>query len=389
MIISPGLALSTLPRSAGPVARAAAQEIFHGPGQPGDIKTRSITTLGPASSDRDTLMKMLEAGMDIARLNCSHLKHEDGDKLVANLRTAARVTGRKASVLLDLRGPKVRLGSFPGGERSLKTGELVTLGDQGISFEPPHLREAMQPGKKILLKDGAVALRVLRQSEQGVECEVTAGGRLTDRCGLAVPGAQTRIDAFTEKDQRDLEWGLKAGVDMVAVSKVQRAEDLHAVRRFLDERGHDLPLCAKIEDVLALKNLDEIVAASDVIMVARGDLAVETPPHYVAVLQKLIVARCRELEKPVIVATEMMDSMIDNPSPKRAELADVTGAVLDGANATMTSAETAVGKYPVDVVAWMNETARAAEEAAALGGLSTPDRFSTAYWQKLVDQFSI
>lgn len=388
MIIGPGLALSTIPRSAGPVARAAAQEIFHGPGRPDDIKTRSITTLGPASSDRDTLMKMLEAGMDIARFNCSHLKHEDGDKLVANLRTAALATGRKASVMLDLRGPKVRLGTFPGGERTLKTGEMVVLGEQGIAFEPAHLREAMQPGKKVLLKDGAVALKVLGQSERGVECEVTAGGRLTDRCGLAVPGAQTRIDAFTEKDQRDLEWGLKVGVDMVAVSKVQRAEDMHTVRRFLNERGQDLPLCAKIEDVLALKNLDEIIMASDVVMVARGDLAVETPPQYVGVLQKMIVARCRELGKPVIVATEMMDSMIDNPSPKRAELADVTGAVLDGANAYMTSAETAVGKYPVDVVAWMNETARAAEEAAALGGLSTPDRFSTAYWQKLVDKFS-
>ncbi len=376
------------PRSAGPVTQAAAQEIFHGPGKPDDIKTRSVTTLGPASSDRDTLMKMLEAGMDIARLNCSHMKHEDGEKLVANVRTASQATGRKASIMLDMRGPKVRLGSFPGGERTLAKGDKVTLGDSDIKFEPVHLRDAMTPGKKILLKDGAVALRVLSNDENGVQCEVTGAGRLTDKCGLAVPGAQTRMDAFTDKDKADLTWGLKNGIDMVAVSKVQRAEDIDNVRRFCNERGQDIPIVAKIEDALALKNLDEIIAASDVIMVARGDLAVETPPHYVAVLQKMIVARCREMGKPVIVATEMMDSMIDNPSPKRAELADVTGAVLDGANAYMTSAETAVGKYPVDVVSWMNETARAAEEAAALGGLSTPDRFSTAYWQKLVEKFS-
>lgn len=389
MLISvPVMPFYAQPRAAGPVAQAAAQEIFHGPGQPDDIKTRSITTLGPASSDRDTLMKMLEAGMDIARLNCSHMKHADGEKLVANLRTAARVTGRKASVMLDMRGPKVRVGSFPGGERTVKKGDEVTLGDRDIAFEPAHLREAMMPGKKILLKDGAVALKVLENDEEGVRCEVTHGGRLTDKCGLAVPGAQTPIDAFTDKDRGDLEWGLKTGVDMVAASKVQRAEDIHNVRRFINERGQDIPIVAKIEDALALRNLDEIIAAADVIMVARGDLAVETPPHYVAVLQKMIVARCREMGKPVIVATEMMDSMIDNPSPKRAELADVTGAVLDGANAYMTSAETAVGKYPVDVVSWMNETARAAEEAAALGGLSTPDRFSTAYWQKLVEKFS-
>lgn len=376
------------PRSAGPVAQAAAEQIFHGPGKPDDIKTRSVTTLGPASSDRDTLIRMLESGMDIARLNCSHMKHEDGDRLVSNVRAAAGATGRQASIMLDLRGPKVRLGSFPGGERTLAKGEKVTLGDSDIAYEPAYLREAMRPGKTIKLKDGAVCLRVLENGEKGVRCEVTAGGRLTDKCGLAVPGAQTRMNAFTDKDRDDLEWGLKAGIDMVAVSKVQTAEDIDTVRAFINQRGQDLPIVAKIEDTLALKNLDAIIRASDVIMVARGDLAVETPPHYVAVLQKMIVARCREFDKPVIVATEMMDSMIDNPTPKRAELADVTGAVLDGASAYMTSAETAVGKYPVDVVTWMNETARAAEEAAALGGLSTPDRFSTAYWQKLLDKFS-
>lgn len=388
LVSGPFMPTYVQPRSAGPVARAAAEEIFMGPADPDDIKTRSVTTLGPASSDRDTLMRLMEAGMDIARLNCSHMKHEAGAALVANVRTAAETTGRKVSIMLDMRGPKVRLGSFPGGERVLKTHEQVTLGDHDIAFEPAHLRESMKPGRTIKLKDGAVTLQILQNDENGVSCKVTAGGKLTDKCGLAVPGAQTPIEAFTDKDREDLDWGLKHGIDMVAVSKVQRASDIEKVRGFINERGQDLPIVAKIEDTLALRNLDEIIHAADVIMVARGDLAVETPPHYVAVLQKMIVARCREFGKPVIVATEMMDSMIDNPSPKRAELADVTGAVLDGANATMTSAETAIGKYPVDVVSWMNETARAAEEAAALGGLSTPDRFSAAYWQKLVEKFS-
>ncbi|MEW6280382.1 MAG: pyruvate kinase [Candidatus Eremiobacterota bacterium] len=378
----------TLPQAASRrEAVETADRVFRQPAPEGQAQTRVVATLGPASSSVETLSGMLQAGLDVARLNCSHVTdYAPAEAMLANLRTASDATGKPVSVLLDLRGSKVRIGELPGGKLTVRKGDPLVLGPGGITFEPEHLVQAMEPGRLILLKDGAVTLRVLERGPDGVECQVVAGGTLTDRCGVAIPGSSVRIPAFTDKDRRDLEWGLKQGVTMAAVSMVQCAEDLEEVRRFLDERGSSIPLVAKIEDVMALRNLDEIIQAADVIMVARGDMGVQIPRQFVPLIQKQIIARCRELGKPVIVATEMMESMIEKPRPERAEDSDVINAFIDGAHAVMASGETAVGKFPVDVVRFMDEDVRAAEEAAGMGALFTPERFSSAYWQRLIDR---
>lgn len=337
-------------------------------------RTRIVATIGPASQDESTILALLQAGVDVARLNFSHGIHEVHAQVYQRLRQASAQLGRPVTILQDLQGPKIRTGGMEGGKVELKAGQTVILTTAEItgtaerfSVDYPDLAESVQPGMRILLDDGNLEL-IARRVEGGhgsgqVKAEVLLGGMLKPNKGVNLPGAHINLPGLTEKDMEDLAFGLELGVDAVAMSFVRTAADIHRLRDEVTRlRPEAQPyLIAKLERPEALENLEAIVEASDGVMVARGDLGVEMSPQAVPIAQKQIIETANLHAKVVITATQMLESMMDKPRPTRAEASDVANAIFDGTDAVMLSGETAAGKYPVQTVNMMNEIIRQAE----------------------------
>jgi pyruvate kinase len=330
-----------------------------------DRKAKIIATLGPATSNSDKIDELVEAGTDVFRLNFSHGSHEDHQNSLFYIRKLQRQRGRPIGILLDLQGPKLRVGQMADGEVILKSGaefrlELSDgLGDDSWAPLPhPEVFAALKPGMALLLDDGKLSLEVVHCSETSAVTRVVFGGPLRDRKGVNVPGAVLPISPITPKDREDLAFGLDLGVDWVALSFVQRPEDIIEARGLIDDRA---AIMAKIEKPAAVDCLDELVRLSDGVMVARGDLGVEMPPQEVPRRQKQIIQACRAAGTPVVVATQMLESMISAPAPTRAEASDVATAIYDGADAVMLSAETAVGDYPVEATHMMDRIIHSTE----------------------------
>lgn len=340
-------------------------------------RAKIVATLGPSSDSEASIEALLNAGADVFRLNFSHGTHEQHALRMARIRAVERRVGRPIGVLQDLQGPKLRIGVFQAGPVTLKAGDGFRLslapvsGDQnGVQLPHPEIFKALVPGTDLLINDGKVRLRVVECSDEHAQTTVVAGGVVSDRKGVNVPQVVLPLSALTEKDRLDLQVGLDMGVDWVALSFVQRPEDMAELRALVQGRAGVL---AKIEKPSALDSLDQIVALSDAIMVARGDLGVELPAQRVPRIQKEIIRVCREQGRPVIVATQMLESMIEAPVPTRAEASDVATAVYDGADAVMLSAESASGAYPVEAVTMMNSIINEVEldPAAKTGRLLT------------------
>ena len=324
-----------------------------------------VATLGPASSSPEMISALFAEGVDIFRLNFSHGTHEEHAERLDTIRRLERKTGRPIGIVADLQGPKLRVGTFAGGPVELRAGNRFRLelkrktGDaEGARLPHPEIFAALEIGTDLLLNDGRIRLRILDCSEEWADTEVIAGGELSDRKGVNVPGVVLPISAITDKDRDDLRFALDQGVDWIALSFVQRPEDVAEARRLIAGRAAVL---IKLEKPAAIQRLDELIDLSDAVMVARGDLGVEMPPEDVPSLQKQIVRVCREAGKPVIVATQMLESMVNAPAPTRAEASDVATAVWDGADAVMLSAETAAGQYPREAVGMMNRIIRRTE----------------------------
>jgi pyruvate kinase len=332
-------------------------------------RAKIVATLGPATSGPDRIGALVAAGLDVARLNMSHGDHDGHRAAYEAVRAASDASGRSVGVLVDLQGPKIRLGRFAGGPVTLTAGQEFTItgenvpGDQAeVSVSYPGLAADVRPGTQLLVDDGRIVLEVTAIDQQKVRTRVLTGGPVSDHKGLNLPGIKVSLPALTAKDADDLRWALGLGADLIALSFVQEADDAKAARAIMDEAGVRLPLIAKIEKPQAVAALAEIVAAFDGIMVARGDLGVEYPLEQVPLVQKRAIRLARQAAKPVIVATQMLESMIGAPRPTRAEASDVANAVLDGADALMLSAETSVGAYPVDSLATMARIIMAAEQ---------------------------
>ncbi|MFP6731367.1 MAG: pyruvate kinase [Alphaproteobacteria bacterium] len=317
-----------------------------------------VATLGPASSDAAVIHGLFDAGVDVFRLNFSHGDHADHKARYDIIRALETEIGRPICVLLDLQGPKLRIGRFKRGAIELAAGQSFRLDlakglgdDSRVALPHPEIFAAIEPGTELLLDDGRIRLRIVKCTKSHAETEVVAGGSLSDHKGVNLPGVTLPIAAMTDKDRRDLAFGLNLGVDWVALSFVQRPEDIAEARKLVAGRAS---IMAKLEKPSGIDQLDGIIEIADGIMVARGDLGVEMAPESVPGLQKEIIARSRSAGKPVVVATQMLESMIDAATPTRAEASDVATAVYDGADALMLSAESAAGSYPIEAVAMMN-----------------------------------
>ena len=326
-------------------------------------RAKIICTLGPSCNTEASIRGLLNVGMDVARLNFSHGKHEDHASSIQMLRHAAAAEGRTICILQDLQGPKIRTGKLKGGGPIiLQAGGTVTITTREIegtseliSTSFKSLPNEVHTGARILLSDGKIELRVTRAGTADIECQIVNGGTLGERQGINLPGTALSIPALTDKDRQDLEFGLESGVDAVALSFVRSAADVLEVKEIIAEHNQTVPVIAKLEKPQALDQLEDILEASDGVMVARGDLGVEVPPEKVPVIQKYVIRRAAEWRKPVIIATQMLESMIDNPRPTRAEASDVANAIFDGTDAVMLSAETASGKYPREAVCMMGK----------------------------------
>ncbi|HET9405932.1 MAG TPA: pyruvate kinase [Candidatus Sulfotelmatobacter sp.] len=332
-------------------------------------RAKIICTIGPACHSEAAMRDLLRLGMDIARLNFSHGTHEDHARRIDRLRRAAAREGRTVCILQDLQGPKIRTGRLEGHEPvQVKTGSTVIITPRDlagtstrISTTFPDVAREVTAGTRILLSDGLIELRVRSIRNQDVVCGVLNGGILGEHQGINLPGIALSIPALTEKDRKDLEFGLAHGVDAVALSFVRTAEDVRAAKRIISAHGRDIPVIAKLEKPQAIDHLEEILEVADGVMVARGDLGVEVAPERVPVMQKHIIRRAAAWRKPVITATQMLESMIENPRPTRAEASDVANAIFDGTDAVMLSAETASGQYPREAVAMMSRIVVEAE----------------------------
>jgi pyruvate kinase len=328
-----------------------------------------VCTLGPATASDEVLRALVEAGMDVARLNFSHGAHSDHKTTYDRVRAASNATGQAVGVLADLQGPKIRLGRFADGPVLWATGETVRItvedcpGDHDrVSTTYKELAADAEPGNRLLVDDGKVALIVEHIDGNDVVCTVVEGGPVSNNKGLSLPGMSVSIPALSEKDIDDLEFALQLGVDMVALSFVRSPSDVELVHEVMDRVGRRVPVIAKLEKPEAIDNLEAIVLAFDAIMVARGDLGVELPLEQVPLVQKRAIQMARENARPVIVATQMLESMIEISRPTRAEASDVANAVLDGADAVMLSGETSVGKYPLEAVRTMARIISAVED---------------------------
>jgi len=333
-------------------------------------KAKIVCTIGPSSNSEAVMRDLVRSGMDVARLNFSHGTHEEHARRIERLRRAAQREGCSLGILQDLSGPKIRTGRLKyRAPVALKAGSELTITPRDvpgtaslISTTFPELSREVEPGARILLADGLIELRVTAIHGDDLECEVINGGLLGEHKGINLPGTLIRVPAITEKDQADLEFGLKHGVDLVAVSFVRTAEDVREAKRLIAARDADVPVIAKLEKPQAIEHLEEILDVADGVMVARGDLGVEVAPEKVPIIQKHVIRRAAEWRKPVITATQMLESMIENPRPTRAEASDVANAVFDGTDAVMLSAETAAGKYPREAVAIMSRIVAETED---------------------------
>ncbi|NGO76161.1 pyruvate kinase [Streptomyces sp. YC504] len=339
-------------------------------------RSKIVCTLGPAVDSYEQLKALIEAGMNVARFNFSHGTHAEHQERYDRVRQAAADTGKAVGVLADLQGPKIRLETFAEGPVELVRGDEFTIttedvpGDKSICGTTyKGLPGDVGKGDQVLINDGNVELKVVSVEGPRVKTVVIEGGVISDHKGINLPGAAVNVPALSEKDVEDLRFALKMGCDMVALSFVRDANDVKDVHKVMDEVGRRVPVGAKVEKPQAVANMDGVVAAFDWIMVARGDLAVEYPLEKVPMVQKRLVELCRRNAKPVIVATQMMESMITNSRPTRAEASDVANAILDGADAVMLSAESSVGAYPIETVKTMSRIVEAAEEELLSKGL--------------------
>lgn len=326
-----------------------------------DRRTKIVATIGPSVNTPEKIEKLIESGMNVARLNFSHGSHEDHKKVIDMIRTAAKKLQYSVPILMDLQGPKIRVGKMKDGGQVITNGDTVTLtpedveGDSKIiPIDYPNLVEDAEIGDMILMDDGLLELKISARREKDLEAKVVVGGLLKSRKGVNLPNVKISISSITEKDYADLEFGLSQDVDFVALSFVRSPNDVQTLLSKIRARGSNAGIIAKIEKPEALEVIDEIIEESDGIMVARGDLGIEIPSDQVPLVQKQIIEKCRKAGKPVITATQMLESMIVNPRPTRAESSDVANAVLDGTDAVMLSGETASGKYPFEAVRAMS-----------------------------------
>lgn len=341
-------------------------------------RAKIVATLGPASNNESTFRALVRAGLDVARLNFSHGTHAEKLTLIEMVRKVAAEEGKNICVLGDLQGPKIRTGRLENRKPiQLEAGQKVTITPRDIpgngsiiSTTFPTLAENLESGARILLSDGLIELRVIAVTGEDVDCEVINGGLLGENKGINLPGIPIRVPSLTEKDEADLDFAVKNGVDAIAVSFVQTVDDVRLVKQRIASLGVDTWVIAKLEKPQAIQHLEEILEAADGIMVARGDLGVEMPPEKVPAIQKYIIRRASEHRKPVITATQMLESMIENPRPTRAEASDVANAIYDGTDAVMLSAESAAGKYPVEAVKMMARIV--IESEAQIRGTSSP-----------------
>jgi len=332
-------------------------------------RTKIVCTMGPATADPDVLRNLVDAGMDVARLNFSHGEHADHEGHYNRVRAASEASGHAVGILADLQGPKIRLGRFAEDRTVWEHGEVVRItvddvvGDHDrVSTTYKELAQDAVAGDRLLVDDGKVALRVEEVDGDDVVCTVTEGGPVSNNKGVSLPGMNVSVPAMSEKDIEDLEFAVRLGVDLVALSFVRSPADIELVHEVMDRVGRRVPVIAKLEKPEAIENLEAVVLAFDAVMVARGDLGVELPLEEVPLVQKRAIQMARENAKPVIVATQMLESMIENSRPTRAEASDVANAVLDGADAVMLSGETSVGKYPLEAVRTMARIIQAVED---------------------------
>lgn len=344
------------------------------------LKTKIVCTLGPASDDPSILRRIIDSGMDVARLNFSHGNHEEHLARLTRLRQIAAEAGSDIAVMMDTKGPEVRLGTFPGGPVTLLDGQNFVLttddadcDEKRASVSYKGLPADVKTGDRILIDDGLIALEALSVSAKDIVCKVINGGEISSRKGVNVPGVPLRLPAVSEQDKLDLLFAAEHDFDFIAISFVRKSEDVQFIRKFLsDNGGAEIKLIAKIESREGLQNLREIIEESDGIMVARGDLGVEIPVEEIPIWQKTMIESCYRTGKPVITATQMLDSMQRNPRPTRAEVTDVANAIYDGTSAIMLSGETSAGRYPVESVQTMVRIAETAEQ-------------SIDYWQRFGD----
>ncbi len=330
-------------------------------------RTKIVCTIGPASRSLEILKQLIQAGMNVARLNFSHGTQSEHLEVIGSIRSLSTRLGQPVAILQDLAGPKIRIGKIEAGTITLESGALFTLTNQQllgnenkVSVSYPDLPKDVKPGDTLLLSDGALELEVLDATDRDVRCRVIIGGSLSSFKGINLPARSIKTASLTKKDKEDLAFGIEQEVDYVALSFVRSAADVMMAKNFIEKCGSAIPLIAKIEKHEALENIDEIIHDVDGIMIARGDLGVEIPLEKVPLVQKLLIQKSNQAGKPVITATQMLRSMVESPRPTRAEVTDVANAVLDGTDAVMLSEETAIGKYPVESVATM---ARIAEDA--------------------------
>ncbi len=331
-------------------------------------KTKIVCTIGPASESIEVMKEMVQAGMNIARLNFSHGDFKDHERIIRNLRSAAKATGRRITIIADLPGPKMRIGQFLKEPIELKPNNIFTLttqeiiGDENrVSVTFNGITRALKIGDIIFLNDGLIQLEVLKIQDEDVVCRVVVGGELRSRNGINLPGVELGISAFTDRDYECLKFAMEHGVDAISQSFVESGADILEVRKAANDLGYNTFIIAKIERLKALEHIDEILENSDGIMIARGDLGVEIPIEQIAVVQKQLMHKANLLGKPVITATQMLESMIQNKRPTRAEATDVANAILDGTDCVMLSGESAMGKYPVEAVMMLAKIAAATE----------------------------
>ena len=336
-------------------------------------RTKIVCTIGPASDDKETLTELIDAGMNVARLNFSHGDHEEQKGKLERIReiTNDNEGDRKAAILLDTKGPEIRTGKLETdekvyleqGQEFIITTEDIAGNNEKVSISYKGICEDLETGDTILIDDGLIGLEVKEVQDPEIICEVINGGKLGSTKGVNLPGVPVRLPAITDKDVNDIKFGIENEVDFIAASFIRKADDVLAIREILEEHDADINIIAKIENQEGVENVDEILEVADGLMVARGDLGVEIPPEKVPAAQKMMIKKCNKAGKPVITATQMLDSMIENPRPTRAEASDVANAIYDGTDATMLSGETAMGDYPVASVDTMNRIARETEKA--------------------------
>jgi pyruvate kinase len=347
-------------------------------------RTKIVCTIGPASENYQTLQTMIRAGMNVARLNFSHGSHAEHKVRIETVRKAAESLGQPVAILLDTKGPEIRIGLFKDKKIALQEGDIFTLttreveGTQEIVTVYYHqLPQDVQPGSSILLDDGLIDLKVLEIiNGTDIKCMVQNPGELSDRKRINLPGIAVSLPAMSDKDIADIQFGIEMGVDFIAASFIQKAVDVLAIRKLIEDAGADISIIAKIENEAGVTHLDEILKVADGLMVARGDLGVEIPAEEVPIVQKRMIEKCNRVGKPVITATQMLDSMIRNPRPTRAEASDIANAIFDGTDAIMLSGESAAGKYPVESVQTMARIAARSEEVLDYDALLKRKGFS-------------